>query len=89
MKFLVVLLFAVLAVAAAQRRVRLVYPRFPVYAAQDETYAASLGGAKSASTEGRAEDDPPSLDELNEVAFEKLRLTCKGNDLKFDVVYIL
>ncbi|GIX96707.1 hypothetical protein CEXT_529101 [Caerostris extrusa] len=43
MKFLVVLLFAVLAVAAAQRRVRLVYPRFPLYAAQDETYAASLG----------------------------------------------
>ncbi|GIX96708.1 hypothetical protein CEXT_529111 [Caerostris extrusa] len=90
----VVLLFAVLAVAAAQRRVRLVYPRFPVYAAQDETYAASLGGAKvgatggsaeavgwaeasattwpaplweelrSASTEGRAEDDLPSSDEL-------------------------
>ncbi|GIX96710.1 hypothetical protein CEXT_529131 [Caerostris extrusa] len=45
MKFIVVLLFAVLAVAAAQRRVRLVYPRFPLYAAQDETYAASLGGA--------------------------------------------
>ncbi|GIX76431.1 hypothetical protein CDAR_419141 [Caerostris darwini] len=80
MKFIVVLLFAVLAVAAAQRRVRLVYPRFPVYAAQDETYAASLGGApvgayrrlRSAFTEDRAEDNPVFLDKLTKLFGDEL-----------------
>ncbi|CAL1288264.1 unnamed protein product [Larinioides sclopetarius] len=45
MKFIVVLFFAVLAVAAAQRR-KVLYPRFQVLPQYgDEEYAASLGGA--------------------------------------------
>ncbi|GFY72178.1 hypothetical protein TNIN_495881 [Trichonephila inaurata madagascariensis] len=53
MKFILILLFAVLAIASAQRRVRVHRPSRPLYRlpiqryrlADDDQYAASLGGA--------------------------------------------
>ncbi|GFQ76820.1 hypothetical protein TNCT_388391 [Trichonephila clavata] len=50
MKFILILLFAVLAVVSAQQRVRVVRPRLPSYRGDhfgdnDDQYFASLGGA--------------------------------------------